>query len=75
MFSDYAKALFAYDAENDDELSLQEGDVITVVSKEVEDAGWWLGELNGKRGVFPDNFVTAISTEEVIIFIKENNLI
>lgn len=23
--------------------------------------GWWKGEINGKEGVFPDNFVTVIS--------------
>jgi len=22
-----------------------------------EDGGWWEGELDGKKGIFPDNFV------------------
>jgi len=22
-----------------------------------EDGGWWEGELDGKKGLFPDNFV------------------
>ncbi len=49
--------LFPYTALNEDELSLSEGQVINIVSKEVEDKGWWKGEIDGKVGVFPDNFV------------------
>ena len=45
--------LFPYQAVNDDELSLDEGQVITIVSKEIEDKGWWKGEVDGKVGVFP----------------------
>uniref|UniRef100_A0A5S6QG63 SH3 domain-containing protein n=1 Tax=Trichuris muris TaxID=70415 RepID=A0A5S6QG63_TRIMR len=61
---EYVRANYAYTAENDDELSFKAGDIITVLSKECEDPGWWLGELNGVQGVFPDNFVSAISPEE-----------
>ncbi|RWS09848.1 SH3 domain-containing kinase-binding protein 1-like protein [Dinothrombium tinctorium] len=65
-----AKVLFAYEAQNDDELTIKEGDVITIISKEIEDQGWWKGELNGKIGVFPDNFVELIkmpSQEELTL--------
>ena len=34
-----------------------EGEIITIVSRVIEDGGWWRGELDGKVGVFPDNFV------------------
>ncbi len=53
--------MFPYQAINDDELSLKEGQVITLVTREVEDKGWWKGELDGKVGVFPDNFVKLIT--------------
>lgn len=46
-------------------MSLKEGDIITVISKEIEDKGWWKGELNNRTGVFPDNFVQLIKVEEV----------
>ena len=46
---------FEYEAEQPDELSLHVGDIIKNC-KLVED-GWMEGELNGKRGIFPDNFV------------------
>ena len=59
------RALFAYQRQNDDELTLKEGDIVTIVSKESDDKGWWRGELAGKIGVFPDNFVEVISSAEV----------
>ncbi|XP_066965240.1 SH3 domain-containing kinase-binding protein 1-like isoform X6 [Macrobrachium rosenbergii] len=59
-----ARVMFPYGAEHEDELELKEGDVITVLCKELEDKGWWRGELNGRVGVFPDNFVELISVEE-----------
>ncbi|KRX14683.1 SH3 domain-containing kinase-binding protein 1, partial [Trichinella nelsoni] len=62
----YVKANYCYEAENDDELTLQVGDIVAVLKKDCEDPGWWYGELNGKRGVFPDNFVSPISAEEAL---------
>jgi len=51
-----AKALYDYDAENPDDLSFKEGDVINVLDQS-DPSGWWEGELNGKTGFFPSNFV------------------
>lgn len=61
-----ARVLFPYDAQNEDELSIKEGDIITILCKEIEDKGWWKGELNNQIGVFPDNFVELIKVEEVV---------
>lgn len=55
---------YSYSADNEDELSLKENEIIVILDKELEDAGWWKGELNGKVGVFPDNFVELIPAEE-----------
>ncbi|EEB19950.1 dab2-interacting protein, putative [Pediculus humanus corporis] len=55
------KALYTYDAMNKDELTLRKDDVITIITKEVGDKGWWKGELRGKIGLFPDNFVELIT--------------
>ena len=54
--------VYPYQAINDDELSLAEGQIVTVVSRDVEDKGWWKGEVDGRTGVFPDNFVKLITT-------------
>ncbi|XP_059153961.1 SH3 domain-containing kinase-binding protein 1-like isoform X6 [Physella acuta] len=55
---------FSYAAEQPDELSLTEGQIVRILDKELEDEGWWKGEVNGKIGVFPDNFVELIPNEE-----------
>ena len=52
------KVIFDYEAVEADELTLDVGDIITNVIK--EDGGWWRGDLKGRNGVFPDNFVTVI---------------
>lgn len=54
------KVLYAYSPVNEDELKLAEGDIVTVITKELPDKGWWKGEVRGKIGVFPDNFVTLL---------------
>ncbi|XP_025907943.1 SH3 domain-containing kinase-binding protein 1 isoform X1 [Nothoprocta perdicaria] len=60
---EYCKVIFPYDAQNDDELTIREGDVVTLISKDCIDVGWWEGELNGRRGVFPDNFVKLLPSD------------
>ncbi|XP_067240245.1 CD2-associated protein isoform X3 [Chanodichthys erythropterus] len=57
---EYCKATFPYEATNQDELDLKEGDIIHVLSKDTGEPGWWRGEINGKEGVFPDNFVALL---------------
>ncbi|KAK1338332.1 hypothetical protein QTO34_001447 [Cnephaeus nilssonii] len=58
---EYCRALFAYEGTNEDELTFKEGDIIHLISKETGETGWWKGELNGKEGVFPDNFAVQIN--------------
>ena len=57
-----AKVLFEYSPENDDELQLNVGEIITDIQYDAED-GWLEGSLNGRRGVFPDNFVEILPDE------------
>lgn len=58
-----ARAIYDYKAQNDDELTIKKGDIIIILSKGVEDEGWWKGELNGKIGVFPDNYIEVIKSQ------------
>ena len=55
--------LFPYTAQDEDELSLKEGQLITIITKDCEDEGWWKGEIEGKVGLFPDNFVERVSQD------------
>ena len=55
-----AKALFDYEARAPDELSFKRRDIITVLDKDEEDEGWYRGEINGKTGLLPNNYVQLI---------------
>jgi len=49
------KALYDYSAGSQSELSFRAGDIITVLRK--DPGGWWEGELQGRRGWIPANYV------------------
>jgi len=53
-----AKAMYAYAGQTQDELSFKDGDIIIIHKK--DPGGWWEGELNGKRGWIPANYVQEI---------------
>ncbi|XP_028399506.1 proline-serine-threonine phosphatase-interacting protein 2-like [Dendronephthya gigantea] len=53
----YVKADFPYDAQGSEELSFREGDVIKVLRE--EDSTWWCGEIRGRKGMFPREFVSS----------------
>ena len=60
----YAKALYDYDACEDEELSFKEGDVIRVISKVVDDDdGWWMGIYEDRKGVFPNIVVEVVDND------------
>lgn len=53
-------AYYDYEAQGEDELSLQKGQVVEVLSKDSKisgDIGWWTGKIGDKVGIFPSNFV------------------
>ncbi|XP_068033836.1 LOW QUALITY PROTEIN: proto-oncogene vav-like, partial [Anomalospiza imberbis] len=51
-----AKARYAFSARDRTELSLREGDIVRVLSKRGQ-PGWWKGEIYGRVGWFPANYV------------------
>jgi hypothetical protein len=53
-----AKALYEYEAAEDNELSFPEDAIITQLSFPDED--WWLGYYNGQSGLFPANYVEIV---------------
>lgn len=50
---------YAYDASEPDELTVRPGDILRDVERLT--GGWWRGELKGRRGMFPDNFVSVLT--------------
>ncbi|CAG5119215.1 unnamed protein product, partial [Candidula unifasciata] len=56
------RALYDCEADNEDELTFQEGEIIVVLHEEEEE--WWEGEIEGqphRRGLFPLSFVTPVN--------------
>ncbi|XP_056366447.1 proto-oncogene vav [Oenanthe melanoleuca] len=51
-----AKARYDFSARDRTELSLREGDIVRVLSKRGQ-PGWWRGEIYGRVGWFPANYV------------------
>eukprot|EP00727_Mastigamoeba_balamuthi_P003858 m51a1_g1347 hypothetical protein (736) ;mRNA; f:343676-346636 len=49
-------ALYPYAAQRDIELSFEANDIIQIVSNKGK---WWDGELKGRRGKFPSNYVSV----------------
>ncbi|CAE6414806.1 unnamed protein product [Rhizoctonia solani] len=56
------KALYSYEAQGDDELSLKEGATYELTPKgENAGDGWWEGvDSSGKKGIFPSNYVERV---------------
>ncbi|ORY48730.1 ankyrin [Rhizoclosmatium globosum] len=55
------EAKFAYTAQNPDELSFEEGDILYVLQK--DDAGWWKCRSGDKEGLVPANYVGESTVE------------
>eukprot|EP00026_Physarum_polycephalum_P008255 Phypoly_transcript_08335.p1 GENE.Phypoly_transcript_08335~~Phypoly_transcript_08335.p1 ORF type:complete len:417 (-),score=147.71 Phypoly_transcript_08335:94-1344(-) len=52
-----ARANFDFNAQDEDEISFHKGDILNILNNEGD---WWEGELNGKRGNLPSNYVTVL---------------
>uniref|UniRef100_A0AAQ4S5U1 Osteoclast-stimulating factor 1 n=1 Tax=Gasterosteus aculeatus aculeatus TaxID=481459 RepID=A0AAQ4S5U1_GASAC len=56
--SPQCRALYAYDAQDTDELSFNANDVIEILTE--DPSGWWFGRLRGREGMFPGNYVEKV---------------
>ncbi|CAL1531399.1 unnamed protein product [Lymnaea stagnalis] len=64
----WARALYDYEAQTEEELSFLEGALIRVMRKDDNgvDDGFWEGECNGRKGVFPSLVVEEIAGPALI---------
>ncbi|KAK9400980.1 dynamin-binding protein [Crotalus adamanteus] len=53
-----ARALMSLSAQMEEELDFREGDVIIIVG--IPEPGWFEGEIQGRRGIFPEGFVELL---------------
>lgn len=68
-------AQFDYVAQGEDELSLQRGETVEVLSKDSKisgDEGWWTGKIRGKVGIFPANFVIEAEAIDRVSSVIDN---
>ncbi|KAJ3426154.1 sorting nexin [Anaeramoeba flamelloides] len=56
-----AIALYSYEPQEEGELLLLEGDILTVLEEDA--SGWWSGESNGKTGLFPGSYVEYVDEQ------------
>jgi myosin-1 len=66
------KTLYDFQAENADELSFGPGEIITIIDKSLGE--WWTGELNGKKGIFPSNYVEIIKNTPKVNSVVQRGL-
>lgn len=52
-------ALYDYDAQTENEITVRQGDKIVVIEDDNGD-GWTEGELNGMRGAFPQHMLRML---------------
>ncbi|CAI2181664.1 685_t:CDS:2 [Funneliformis geosporum] len=57
----HARALYDFVAENQNELSFQEGDILLIRYRQCE--GWLFAELGEKTGLIPDNYILLLDND------------
>lgn len=54
------KVLYDYTPQTKDELGLEEGETLELVEGGDKDPGWWEGVKDGRKGLFPANYVSLM---------------
>jgi len=55
LFLGWVRAIYDYKTGEEDELVFSEGTLMRLLHQ--DESGWWTGELDGKIGLFPGNYV------------------
>lgn len=57
-------ALYDFNGIEEDDLKFKKGDLLNVISKTKSSFDWWTGELQGKKGLFPANYVKPFNADQ-----------
>ena len=52
--------MFSYTADQVDEITIKEGDIVDVITMETERSGWWLIRYGIQEGLAPSKFLYLI---------------
>ena len=52
--------MFSYTANEDDEITIKEGDIVDVITMEMEHDGRWLVRYGDQEGLAPSNYLSLI---------------
>ncbi|KAJ7601252.1 SH3 domain-containing protein [Mycena floridula] len=58
----FCSALYDWETGNSGDLSFRRNDIIQVVIRRID--GWWIGTLDGRKGLVPSNFMRVLSEAE-----------
>ncbi|NXH15150.1 SKAP2 protein, partial [Bucco capensis] len=56
-YANFYRGLWDCTGDFPDELTFKRGDVIYILSKEYDEFGWWVGEMNGTIGLVPKTYI------------------
>lgn len=65
LHHDKVRARYDFDGEHEGDLSFKKGDIITIHDHgTADDKNWWKGDVHGKVGLFPRNYVESVDPVE-----------
>ena len=59
--------MFGYIADQEDEVSVKDGDIVDILEQDTGQDGWWRIRAGGKEGLVPDNFLELITEQGLLI--------
>lgn len=62
--------MFTYTASEDDEITVNEGETVEIVSQTTGQDGWWKVKKGPHEGLVPDNFLEIQSIEKREYFMQ-----
>ncbi|KAI8085092.1 uncharacterized protein BX664DRAFT_178397 [Halteromyces radiatus] len=57
---EYAQALYDFEAQEQGDLPLRQGDTIEIIEKTPDAVDWWKGRIGQQVGIFPGNYIQLI---------------
>jgi len=55
-----AVALYTFHAAEPGDLGFKKGDIITITKRTDSKNDWWTGQVDGRTGIFPSNYVESL---------------